>query len=389
MVELSGDGTYWNINTAGIFKTSYGANRTVVYNRHTTANQPAETDEASLSGEQSGTTPLTRMNTPAQTADISDSKGKGNSSTSQEQTEKVVKDKTPNANSTQAALAAAEQETNTEPTEAQKEVAFSTGNVKGKTDGKGKTKPFEEFSEGERTLQQKIKATVLRLLDKFHGSLKLPKWFELGDNELRYILWRSKERLERGKEHPIDLARDIVKRKELGLGEDNTLYSETKKDAHPTRLQTSDDAQAVQRDVHLSGTKVEINSENREEIEAARAAAVERRKAESVQQDGDAEAGSGGSENTGGSGRSTKETPTERELADNLRSRERQHQEKILPNLGNKYSLSAEQANNGELFYQDAEGNTNLAVIPDEIFERLGLSPVPLNLTETMGWYVY
>ena len=83
-----------------------------------------------------------------------------------------------------------------------------------------------------------------------------------------------------------------------------------KKDAHPTRLQTSDDAQAVQRDAHLSGTKVEINSENREEIEAARAAAVERRKAESVQQDGDAEAGSGGSKNTGGSGRGTEETPT-------------------------------------------------------------------------------
>ena len=146
------------------------------------------------------------------------------------------------------------------------------------------------------------------MLDKFIGSLKLPKWFELGDNELRYILWRSKERLERGKEHPIDLARDIVKRKELGLGEDNTLYSETKKDAHPTRLQTSDDAQAVQRDAHLSGTKVEINSENREEIEAARAAAVERRKAESVQQDGDAEEGRGGSENTGGSGRGQRKT---------------------------------------------------------------------------------
>ena len=122
-------------------------------------------------------------------------------------------------------------------------------------------KPFEEFTEGERTLWQKLKAAVRKLLDKFLGTLKLPKWFELGDNELRYILWRSKERLERGKEHPIDLARDIVKREELGLGEDYTLYSETKKDAHPTRLQTSDDAQAVQRDKHLSGTKVEINLE--------------------------------------------------------------------------------------------------------------------------------
>ena len=46
------------------------------------------------------------------------------------------------------------------------------------------------------------------------------------------------------------------------------------------------------------------------EIEAARAAAVERRKAESVQQNGTDEAGIGGSENTGGSGRGTEETPT-------------------------------------------------------------------------------
>ena len=80
-------------------------------------------------------------------------------------------------------------------------------------------KPFEEFSEGERTLWQKLKEVVRKLLDKFLESLKLPKWFELGDNELRYMLWRSKERLERGKEHPIDLARDMVMREELGLSD--------------------------------------------------------------------------------------------------------------------------------------------------------------------------
>ena len=80
-------------------------------------------------------------------------------------------------------------------------------------------KPFEEFSEGERTLWQELKEVVRKLLDKFLESLKLPKWFELGDNELRYMLWRSKERLERGKEHPIDLARDMVMREELGLSE--------------------------------------------------------------------------------------------------------------------------------------------------------------------------
>lgn len=80
-------------------------------------------------------------------------------------------------------------------------------------------KPFEEFSEGERTLWQKLKEVVRKLLDKFLESLKLPKWFELGDNELRYMLWRSKERLEHGKEHPIDFARDMVMREELGLSE--------------------------------------------------------------------------------------------------------------------------------------------------------------------------
>ena len=78
-------------------------------------------------------------------------------------------------------------------------------------------KPFEEFSESERSLWQKIKEFANKLLDRFLDKLKLPKWFELGDNELRYILWRSKERLERGKEDPIDQAKDIVKREELGL----------------------------------------------------------------------------------------------------------------------------------------------------------------------------
>ena len=43
MVELSSDGIYWNINTAVIFKTSYGKNRKEVYNRYTTVKQSTET----------------------------------------------------------------------------------------------------------------------------------------------------------------------------------------------------------------------------------------------------------------------------------------------------------------------------------------------------------
>ena len=77
----------------------------------------------------------------------------------------------------------------------------------------------------------------------------------------------------------------------------------------------------------------------------------------------------------------------EGKLAYNIRQEARR--EKILSNLGDKYSLSTEEANNGEVFYQNKDGNTTLAIIPDEIFDRIGLNPVPFKLTETMGWHVY
>ena len=69
MVELSGDGSYWNINTAGIFKTSYGKKRKEVYNRHTTAKQPAETVETSQNAEQGDTQTSSRMNVPTSSSD--------------------------------------------------------------------------------------------------------------------------------------------------------------------------------------------------------------------------------------------------------------------------------------------------------------------------------
>ncbi len=61
----------------------------------------------------------------------------------------------------------------------------------------------------------------------------------------------------------------------------------------------------------------------------------------------------------------------------------------ILENIGDEYSLSDEKADNGELFYQNSNGSTSLTVIPDEIFDKLGLSPVPFKLTESMGWHVF
>ena len=92
MVELSADETYWNINTAGIFRTSYGAKKKVVYNRHATDKQSAETVEASLSGEQNGTTPSTSMHTSIQQNVFSEGKDSKNTNTLQENQQKTIKD---------------------------------------------------------------------------------------------------------------------------------------------------------------------------------------------------------------------------------------------------------------------------------------------------------
>ncbi len=64
IVELSSDGSYWNINTAGIFKRSYARNNKEVYNRHTTTKQFVETAEASQDVEQGDTQTPSSMNAP-------------------------------------------------------------------------------------------------------------------------------------------------------------------------------------------------------------------------------------------------------------------------------------------------------------------------------------
>ena len=64
IVELSSDGSYWNINTAGIFKRSYARNNKEVYNRHTTTKQSVETAEASQDVEQGDTQTPSSMNAP-------------------------------------------------------------------------------------------------------------------------------------------------------------------------------------------------------------------------------------------------------------------------------------------------------------------------------------
>lgn len=52
--------------------------------------------------------------------------------------------------------------------------------------------------------------------------------------------------------------------------------------------------------------------------------------------------------------------------------------------VSEKYSLSSETAGNGEQFYQDAEGNIDLANVPQEVFEQIGYTAAPFRLTPKM-----
>ena len=124
MIELSGDGTYWNINTAGIFKTSYGKKNKEVYSRHTTAKQPVEAAETSQDAEQGDTQTSSSMNVPTS----SNGKVTYNQSPLQENGDKSLggEEKTPLS----AKIDEASADVNTEPTEAQKEAGnYKKGHV--------------------------------------------------------------------------------------------------------------------------------------------------------------------------------------------------------------------------------------------------------------------
>ena len=68
---------------------------------------------------------------------------------------------------------------------------------------------------------------------------------------------------------------------------------------------------------------------------------------------------------------------------------EEERRKKFSANMGSRYSLSDEYADNGEAFVKNEKGATNLIEIPHEIFDRLGISPLPFKLTESMALHVY
>lgn len=137
-------------------------------------------------------------------------------------------------------------------------------------------KGFEDFTEAERGIWRKLRQKVMEVINKFLGSLKLPKWVRLGDNELRYMLWRSHERLrglaEARRENKnfapdyVSMARDVAKREELGLNHNDVTLTRRERST-ADRIEETFDA-AVAGD--LRGKPVEIGrltAEGREYLE--------------------------------------------------------------------------------------------------------------------------
>ena len=128
MIELSKDGSYWNVNTAGVFKKSYGKDKKEVYNRHTTVKQSAETAETSQADEHSGTQSTSRMNVPTTSADKGTTLPADQQTSDKENTKKVADSE--GENTLKAKVEAASADVNTDPTEAQKEAGnYKKGHV--------------------------------------------------------------------------------------------------------------------------------------------------------------------------------------------------------------------------------------------------------------------
>lgn len=113
----------------------------------------------------------------------------------------------------------------------------------------------------------------------------------------------------------------------------------------------------TKRDI-LNEVKQLINYGTEQQQTEAIGQAVERRKAESIQQDGD----------TRGSGEESRIDA---------------------PANDGDYTLSDKKAENGERFYQDANGSIDLADIPEEVFDKIGKPKAPFRLTPSMLKHVF
>ena len=260
VIQLSRDGSYWDVNSAGIFKKKYLRRKPEVFTRPG-LEPDTNTDTSGVDNGQANGVTTPAGNTPQS----SDGKGRVNSSTAQG---KGVKD-------------AENQSRNPVQAEDKKK--------KGNTLQTAASKPH-----GGIALYRDILANVLISdgKDRENRSTKQGK----GYGNTKEEVWSASE--EQNKQSATD----------------NTLRAADKSD-NPTVPNGNVSNSSVGKDSENPSTKQgkgvnDAENQSRNAVQAAREAAVERRKAESVQQDGTAEAVAGGSEDAGRSERGTEETPT-------------------------------------------------------------------------------
>ena len=194
IVELSSDGNYWNINTAGIFKESYGKNRREIYNRHTTVQQSAETVGASQEAEQSGTTTSSSMNAPTSNIvseneedGITSSEPNGKPTVSESKDKKTSAETSQERQKTDSNLSEAfKHQMNIRIGQLSKFIKTKDGKLKKKYESLRKTPFFAIFDSGN------IYEGPVAIAKTPREALNVAFNYDIGDFEVLYVDFRTK-----------------------------------------------------------------------------------------------------------------------------------------------------------------------------------------------------
>ncbi|MGN0233919.1 MAG: hypothetical protein ACI4B5_05810 [Bacteroidaceae bacterium] len=125
-IEMSRDGSYWNVNSAGVFRKGYSNKKETAAKTEPQQPNNAVSDGSSLSADDNSGISATEPNGEPT---VSAGKVTNTSDNNQGEAEKISESLP--ANDVQSAIAVAESETNTEPTEAQKEAGnYKKGHFK-------------------------------------------------------------------------------------------------------------------------------------------------------------------------------------------------------------------------------------------------------------------
>ena len=268
MVELSGDGTYYNINTAGIFKTSYGKNRREVYNRHATDNQSTESGEESQGEAQSGTTSPSRMksSTRSSAGKVSESSNavQGNAEKTSENEDLFAKAER---------IASAEQAKRTRKNEETKDRLEDKNNIENRESGKRNLYAHNVDMQGNLLDENgKLKLEKVNSIDDITDddfnnptrNIELPVIPQrindaIGANGKRVII--KKNIFEKNKKRHRDLtptqSRDIIKEALYNA----TLYGQNQKETRPYNwilIHNKDKNSSILIEVNNSKNNVEV-----------------------------------------------------------------------------------------------------------------------------------